>query len=165
MPVLKPTSKAELAEVITALSPDLIAIVAYGMILPKIITDTFTCWNVHGSLLPKYRGPSPIQSAILNQDDHTGVTIMQINESMDCGDIIAQASVEISQTDTFGSLYQQLSESGAALFLDCLHRLIQAPDTLIKTAQDSTQATYCRKIEKADTELLPTDSIITRLVS
>jgi len=80
LPVYNPETKNELAEQIKALNPDVIVIIAYGMLIPKEITDNYFCLNLHGSLLPKYRGASPIQASLLNYDQKTGISLMKINE-------------------------------------------------------------------------------------
>ncbi len=110
---------------IKALKPDIIVVVAYGKILPKELLDIpkYGCMNVHGSLLPKYRGAAPIQWAIINGEEVTGVTTMKMDVGMDTGDIYLTQEVEITKEDTYGSLYEKLKKVGAKLAirtLDCI---------------------------------------------
>ncbi len=101
------------------LNPDIICVVAYGKILPKELLDIpkFGCINVHGSLLPKYRGAAPIQWAVINGDKTTGITTMYMNEGMDTGDIILQEETEIGEEETTGELWERLSKIGANLLV------------------------------------------------
>ncbi len=101
------------------LNPDIICVVAYGKILPKELLDIpkFGCINVHGSLLPKYRGAAPIQWAVINGDKTTGITTMYMNEGMDTGDIILQEETEIGEDETTGELWERLSKIGANLLV------------------------------------------------
>ena len=96
------------------LKPDVICVVAYGKILPREILEIpkFGCINVHGSLLPKYRGAAPIQWAVLNGDKETGITTMYMNEGMDSGDMILKEKVEIGEDETTGELWNRLSKLG-----------------------------------------------------
>lgn len=112
-------------ELLKSLSPDLIAVVAYGKILPKSILDLpkFGCVNVHGSLLPKYRGASPIQWAIYCGDAVTGVTTMLMDEGMDTGDMLLNAKVEITDTDNFETLHDKLAAVGAELLVKTVDAL------------------------------------------
>jgi methionyl-tRNA formyltransferase len=133
-----------------ALQPDLIAVAAYGQILPKRLLDLprFGCLNVHTSLLPRYRGAAPIQWAILNDDPETGVTIMKMDEGLDTGDILAQERTRISAEDTSQSLHDRLAQIGARLLVRTI------PDHVAGTIQPHPQpaegATYARKITKED---------------
>ena len=112
----------EFKDRIRALEPDLVIVVSYGLILPKSFLEIpkMGCINVHPSMLPKYRGPAPIQWAILNGDKSTGVTIMYLDEGMDSGDIIKQKEVEIYSDETTGELWNRLSKIGADLLLECV---------------------------------------------
>ncbi len=154
LPVWTPETKSEVAAQIQTIQPTIIVVIAYGMILPKIITDSFYCINVHGSLLPQYRGPSPIHSAILNQDSETGVTLIRLNERMDAGDIIGVAKCEVTANDTFAAVHDRLSELGAQACLDCVDGLIKT-GTVRQVPQIEADASYCAKIG-------PEDSIINR---
>lgn len=115
----------EFKDEIRALNPDLVCVVAYGVILPKsfLKIPKLECINLHPSMLPNYRGPAPIQWAILNGDKKTGVTIMYLNEKMDAGDIIAQKEVEIDEDETTGDLWNRLSSIGANLLLQVVKNI------------------------------------------
>ena len=121
---------------IKRLNPDIICVVAYGKILPKELLDIpkFGCINVHGSLLPKYRGAAPIQWAVINGDKTTGVTTMYMDESMDTGDIILKEETEIGEDETTGELWQRLSKIGANLLVRTINLIEQGLAT--KTPQD-----------------------------
>lgn len=104
------------------LAPDLIVVAAYGKILPKEILDLprYGCWNIHASLLPKYRGAAPIQWALINGERETGITIMQMDEGLDTGPILLQKSLTIGEDETFGELYQRLAQLGAKALMEAL---------------------------------------------
>ena len=151
LPVLQP-EKARSPELLAALknfAPDLIAVAAYGQILPSSILDLprFGCLNVHTSLLPKYRGAAPIQHAILNDEAETGVTIMKMDSGMDTGQIVAQERTPIRAEDTSESLHDRLAQLGANL----LARTI--PDYVSGSLQPHPQPTqgvsYAPKITRA----------------
>lgn len=110
---------------IKLLNPDLIVVVSYGMILPKEILEIpkLGCVNVHPSLLPKYRGPTPIETAVINGDKKTGVTTMYMNEKMDEGDIILQKEIEIKDNQTAGELWDNLSKIGAKLLIETIDKI------------------------------------------
>lgn len=110
---------------IKQLNPDVICVVAYGKILPKEILDIpkYGCINVHGSLLPKYRGAAPIQWAVLNGDKITGITTMYMNEGMDAGDIILKQEVKIGDNETTGELWEKMSKVGANLLVETLEKV------------------------------------------
>ncbi len=135
---------------IKELKPDLIVVAAYGFILPKQILDIpqYGVINVHASLLPKYRGASPIQAAILNGEETTGVTIMLVNEKMDQGDILSQAKADIGKDETFLILHDKLSILGAHLLINTLPQYLNGE--IEPKKQDDTKATYCPIISKAD---------------
>lgn len=107
------------------LNPDIICVVAYGKILPKEILDIpkYGCVNLHGSILPKYRGAAPIQWAILNGDTTTGVTTIYMDEGMDSGDIILKETVEIKEDETTGELWERLSKVGAKLLVETISEI------------------------------------------
>ena len=115
----------EFKDAIRALEPDLVVVVSYGIILPKsfLKIPKLGAINVHPSMLPKYRGPAPIQWAVINGDKTTGVTIMYLNEQMDAGDLIVQQEVEIDKDETTGDLWNRLSKIGANLLLDSVHKI------------------------------------------
>lgn len=122
---LKVKNNEEFIKEIKVLDPDVICVVAYGKILPKEILDIpkLGCINVHGSLLPKYRGAAPIQWAVLNGDKITGITTMYMDVGMDTGDMILKEEVEIGEDETTGELWDRLSEIGGKLLVDTLKRV------------------------------------------
>ena len=121
----KIANNTEFKDEIKALSPDLVCVVSYGVILPKSFLEIPKkgCINVHPSMLPKYRGSAPIQWAVLNGDKTTGVSIMYLNEGMDSGDIIVQEETAIGENETFGELWYRLSTIGARLLLDSVQKI------------------------------------------
>lgn len=123
----------EIIDIIKQINPDVICVVAYGKIIPKEILEIpkYGCINVHPSLLPKYRGPAPIQWAILNGDKKTGVSTMYLDEGMDSGDIILQQETSIDKDETSGELWNRLSKLGAKLLIETLEKIEQgkAPRT------------------------------------
>jgi methionyl-tRNA formyltransferase len=138
--------------------PDLIIVAAYGKILPKEILKLpgFGAINVHASLLPKYRGPSPIQNAILNGEKKTGVTIMLMDEGIDTGDILSQREITINENDTAQELSLKIVQLSVVLLLETLPRWIER--TIKPQKQDSSQATLCQLIERTDGKIIWTDS-------
>lgn len=130
--------------------PDLIILVAYGKILPKAVLEIpkLGAINIHPSLLPKYRGPSPIQNALLNGDSATGTTIMLMDPGVDTGDILAQREIAVDQQDKYPELEKKLSALSAELLLETLPRLADGEITPRK--QDDSQASYCQLIQKSD---------------
>jgi methionyl-tRNA formyltransferase len=139
-----------LAEEIKKINPDLFVVAAYGKILPKEILETpkYGAVNVHASLLPKYRGASPVQCAILAGEKETGITLMRMNEKMDEGDILLQEKIEIGERDTAETLMKKLAELGAKMtvkfILDFVGEKIQP------TKQASANATYCKPVKRED---------------
>ena len=134
---IKVRNNVEFLEEIKCLNLDLICVVAYGKILPKEFLDIpkFGCVNVHGSLLPKYRGAAPIQWAVLNGDSKTGITTMFMDEGMDTGDMILKEEVEIGENETTGELWGRLSKVGASLLVETLAKIEEALDS--KVLQDA----------------------------
>lgn len=128
-------------------APDVIAVAAFGQILPKEILDIPQkgCLNVHGSLLPRFRGASPIQRAVLEGDEETGVTIMYMAEELDAGDMLAKASTPIAEK-TAGELHDELSAMGASLLVETLSKL----DEIVPEKQDEALVTYAPLISKED---------------
>ena len=118
----KVRNNVEFLEEVKALNPDVICVVAYGKILPKELLDIprLGCINVHGSLLPKYRGAAPIQWSVINGDKTTGITTMYMNEGMDTGDMILKQEVEIGKDETTGELWERLSKIGANLLVETI---------------------------------------------
>jgi methionyl-tRNA formyltransferase len=152
IPFLQP-KKLEVEDVLCVLSewdPHVIIVAAYGKILRSQILKLprFGCINVHASYLPRWRGASPIQAAILNGDQTAGVTIMKMDDGIDTGDIITQKEVEISEIETAASLTEKLAAIGAELLLDTLPRYIRGE--IIPKKQSSVNATYAGLIKKQD---------------
>ncbi len=133
---------------IQSLNPDVIVVVAFGQILPKSVLDIpkYGCINIHGSLLPKYRGAAPIQWSIINEDEITGVTIMYMNEGMDTGDMILKKEMVISEDDTYETLHDKMKDIGAKTLIEAMP-IIEGLGNRIK--QDEEDATYAPKIEKS----------------
>ena len=149
-PVLQPARIDEplLIDKITAFNPDLFVVVAYGRILPAafLAIPHLGAINIHPSLLPKYRGPAPIQWAIINGDQETGVTTMWLDEGMDTGDILLNTKVPIKPEDTFGSLQSRLAEVGAELLIETIARI--KSENLMGKPQDNALATYAPLLKK-----------------
>ena len=133
---------------IKALKPDVIVVVAYGKLLPKEILSIprYGCINVHGSLLPKYRGSAPIQWAIINGEEKTGITTMYMSEGMDTGDMILKQEVTIEEDDTYGTLYEKLKKVGGKLILETLEKIA---DGLIPREKQSELFSIAPMIEKS----------------
>ncbi len=131
------------------LRPDVIVVVAYGRILPDDIlaVPPLGCINVHGSLLPKYRGSAPIQWAVLNGETKTGVSTMYLASEMDAGDVIEMAETEIGEFETSGELFDRLKEMGAELLVSTL-RAVSA-GTAVRHPQNHGEATYTRQLDKS----------------
>jgi len=152
VPALQPERlrTPEVIAEIKKLNPDVIVVVAYGQIIPKTILDIprYGAINVHPSLLPKYRGASPIQAAIKNGDDVTGITIMLLDEQLDHGPILADRAVAIAPTDTGGTLSARLAEAGAVLLMETLPRFLGGEIT--PREQDHTAATVAKQLTRDD---------------
>lgn len=150
----------EFKDEIRSLNPDLVCVVAYGVILPKsfLKIPPLGCINLHPSMLPNYRGPAPIQWAILNGDKKTGVTIMYLNEKMDAGDIIAQKEVEIDEDETTGDLWNRLSELGAKLLLQVVNNIAKGKIERTPQPEEFTLAPMLNK-EMAKIEWQKQDAI------
>ena len=135
---------------IEKLKPDLIVVAAYGKILPEEVLNIpkFKSLNVHASLLPKLRGPSPIQNSLLNGEKETGITIMKMDTGIDTGDIISQDKLEIEPEDDYVTLTGKLAILGSHLLLDTIDKWVQGDIQAV--SQDSSQATLCQLIEKSD---------------
>lgn len=137
----------EFIEQIKKLNPDLICVVAYGKILPKELLDIpkYGCINVHGSILPKYRGAAPIQWAILNGDKKTGVTTMYMDVGMDTGDMILKKEVEIGEDETTGELWDRLKIEGGKLLVETLKQIENGTAPREKQGDDYTMAPMLSK--------------------
>jgi methionyl-tRNA formyltransferase len=153
--VLQPETLKEVAvsEYLRKLAPDLIVVAAYGRMLPPQILDLpkLGCINIHPSLLPRYRGSSPVASAILNGDQITGVSIMLLDAGMDSGPVLAQREVPISEDDTTGSLTRVLADTGAQLIVETL--ALWADNRIAVKPQVEELATYTAAIKKSDGEI------------
>lgn len=141
-----PNEQRQLAD----LNPDLIIVAAYGLILPASVLKIpkLGCINIHASLLPRWRGASPIQHAILSGDEQTGITIMQMDVGLDTGDILYQIRCPIEKEDTSQILHNRLAELGALALAEALERL--SSGSLRATQQEESGATYAHKIKKED---------------
>ena len=137
-------------ETLKNLAPDIIIVVAYGLILPKGVLDIpkYGCLNVHGSLLPRWRGAAPIQRAIMTGDTHTGITIMQMDVGMDTGPMLTHKALLITGASTTTSLLDELAVLGSQALLECLGPYVGG--TLIPTPQPSEGVTMAPKIDKAE---------------
>ena len=140
----------EVASSFYELKPDLIAVVGYGLLVPIQILNLpkYGCINIHPSLLPKYRGPSPVSSAIINGDHVTGVSVMVMDDGMDTGPVLAQKEVVIGSKETTFELTQKLFKIGTELLIDLIPILVNQSITPVK--QDALHATYTSKIVKQD---------------
>jgi methionyl-tRNA formyltransferase len=140
----------ENVELLEALSPDLLVVAAYGLILPQRVLDLAPrgAVNVHASLLPRYRGAAPIQRSIMRGDPVTGVTIMRMVKAMDAGPILLQRALPIRSSDTAQTIHDELAELGAELLVEALDMLRDG--TLVPMEQDHKLATYAPKLEKGE---------------
>lgn len=168
LPVLQPEKMKDPAflDALRAWQPELIAVTAFGRILPKIILELPPrgCVNVHGSLLPKYRGAAPIQWVVINGETETGITTMLMDEGMDTGPMLLTARVPIDPTDTGGSLAQKLAPIGGALLVETIRQL--KAGTLVPHPQDHASATLAPMLKKEDGLIdwgLPATSIANRV--
>ena len=155
IPVLQPEKIREIKDTLVQLNPDLFCVVAYGKILPKDILEIpkLGSINVHGSLLPKYRGAAPIQWAVLNGDKTTGITTMYMDEGMDTGDIILKQEVEIGENETTGELWERLSKIGGELLTETVDKIEKGIAPRTKQGKDFTLAPMLKKeISKIDWE-------------
>ena len=144
---IKVRNNPEFLEEVRKLNPDLICVVAYGKILPQELLDIpkYGCVNVHGSLLPKYRGAAPIQWAVLNGDKKTGVTTMFMNAGMDTGDMILKEEVEIGEDETTGELWDRLKTIGANLLIKTVKEIENGTATRTKQPEEGTMAPMLSK--------------------
>lgn len=156
IPVLQPeTLKSQAArDELAALQPDLMVVVAYGLILPRKVLDIprHGCWNVHASLLPRWRGAAPIQRAIEAGDTETGVCLMQMDAGLDTGSVLLSQPQAIGAQDTGGQLHDRLAALGAQVLADGLG-LLRAGIRPVPQPQPAEGATYARKIDKAEAKL------------
>lgn len=150
IPVLQPekVKEQEFVEQLRSYEPDLIAVTAFGQILSEPILEMpkYGCINVHGSLLPKYRGAAPMQWSIIDGEKVTGITTMYMAKGLDSGDMLLKAEVEITDEDTFATIHDKMAVTGANLLLDTLDQL--EAGTLERIPQDHDAATYAPMITK-----------------
>ena len=144
---IKVRNNPEFLEEVKKLNPDLICVVAYGKILPQELLDIpkYGCVNVHGSLLPEYRGAAPIQWAVLNGDKKTGVTTMFMNAGMDTGDMILKEEIEIGEDETTGELWDRLKTIGANLLIKTVKEIENGTATRTKQPEEGTMAPMLSK--------------------
>jgi methionyl-tRNA formyltransferase len=140
------------------LKPDLIIVAAYGKILPKKVLEIprYKCINVHASLLPSYRGPSPIQNALLNGEKETGTTIMLMNEGIDTGDILSSEKISIGQNEMYPELLGKLASISSSLLAKTIPGWTGRK--IVPEKQDDSKATFCKLIEKDDGHIFWSDS-------
>lgn len=152
LPVHQPASVKEEAflELLQSYQPDVIVVVAYGRILPQAVLELpqYGCINVHGSLLPAYRGAAPIQRAVLDGCKESGVTIMQMDSGMDTGDMLLQGSLPITEEDNIGTMFEKLAVLGGKLLVEALEGMQQG--TIQPQKQNEAEATYAARILKED---------------
>ena len=155
LPVLQPEKlrSPEGVAAVSEIAPDVIVTAAYGQILPKSVLalPRLGCINVHGSLLPRYRGGAPIQRSIIDGEKVTGVTLMYMAEGLDTGDMIAKVEVPITDEDTAGTMFEKLSEAGSKLLLEWLPRI--ADGTAGRTPQIDEESTYAPNLSREDEKL------------
>ena len=155
IPVYQPLSlkDAQAQQALAALDADLMVVTAYGLILPSEVLDTprLGCINIHASLLPRWRGAAPIQRAILAGDEKTGITIMQMDEGLDTGDMLAVAECVIEPHDTGASLHDKLMKLGAETLLSALPAI--AEQRCVAEKQDDALASYASKLSKAEAKV------------
>ena len=163
LPVYQPrrVRDAEAIEEIRKMEPDVIVVVAFGQIIPKEILDMpkYGCINVHASLLPAYRGAAPIQWAVMNGDEVSGVTIMKMDEGLDTGDMLTKVEVPLAADETGGSLFDKLAAAGAKLLVETLPKLEKGEVTPEKQPEISTTE-YARMIKKEDGKIDWTKSAV-----
>lgn len=150
IPVLQPQKISEITDFVKKFEKPAGVLVSFGRIIPQEIIDLFTpaIVNVHPSLLPKYRGPSPIESAILNGDEKTGVSLMKLSKEMDAGDVYSQEEIELSKTETASGLYKTCGEIGAEMLVRDLPKIISGE--IKGQKQDDSQTEYCQLLKKSD---------------
>ncbi len=156
LPVLQPPSLRDppAIQAIADLQPDLLITAAYGLILPQAVLDLprLGCWNLHASLLPRWRGASPIHQAILHGDEETGVSLMQMEAGLDSGPVLAAVSTAIGAGETTGALHDRLAPMAASLLLEVLEDL-EAGRPPVPQRQDPAKVTHAPLIAKGDAQL------------
>ena len=156
IPVLQPENfrRQVSKDALRALQPDVMIVVAYGLILPQSVLDipVYGCWNVHASLLPRWRGAAPIQRAIEAGDSETGVCLMQMEKGLDTGPVLLSQSIPIGEAETGGQLHDRLAELGAQVLRDGLG-LLRAGMRPVPQPQPDVGVTYAHKLDKAEARL------------
>ncbi|MDC0610865.1 methionyl-tRNA formyltransferase [Vibrio sp.] len=155
LPVFQPENfkSDEAKQALKDLNADIMVVVAYGLLLPKAVLDTpkLGCINVHGSILPRWRGAAPIQRSIWAGDKETGVTIMQMDVGLDTGDMLSIAKTPIMADDTSDSMYQKLAELGPQALISCLDDIASGNISPVK--QDDAHANYAQKLSKQEAQI------------
>ena len=155
IPVYQPVKARdpEFVQILKDMSPDVIVVVAFGQLLPKAILDIpkYGCVNVHASLLPKYRGAAPIQWAVIDGEEKSGVTTMLMNEGLDTGDMLEKVEYVLDKNETGGSLFDKLSAMGGELILSTLEKLENG--TIVRTPQGETTTPYAKMLKKSMGEI------------
>ena len=156
LPVFQPESlkPAEVQAQIAAVNADVMIVAAYGLIIPTVVLNMFTkgSYNIHASLLPRWRGAAPIHRALLAGDNKTGVTIMEVVPALDAGNMISKGVVKITDADTTQTLHDKLSEIGADLMVNAMQKLAE-DGVLPSEPQDESLVTYAHKLEKAESAI------------
>ncbi len=152
IPILQPhkASEPEFVDNIRRIGPDVIVVAAFGQILPKAVLDIpkYGCINIHGSLLPKYRGAAPVQRAVINGDRTTGLTTMLMNEGLDTGDILETREIAVDDKETSGSLFDKLGAISGELICSTLEGISKG--TLKPVKQDDSESSYAARLDKED---------------
>ena len=155
LPVYQPLSLKDASEqaLLASHNADVLVVVAYGLLLPKAVLEApkYGCLNVHGSILPRWRGAAPIQRAVAAGDKQSGITIMQMDEGLDTGDMLVKTYYELKPDETSASLHDALMALGSPALLDTLDQVQN--DQLKPVAQDDAQATYAAKISKEEAQI------------
>ena len=155
IPVYQPVKARdpEFVELLKGMTPDVIVVVAFGQLLPKAILDIpkFGCVNVHASLLPKYRGAAPIQWAVIDGEEVSGVTTMLMDEGLDTGDMLEKAEIVLDEKETGGSLFDKLSALGGELILSTLEKMENG--TITRTPQGDSTTSYAKMLKKTMGEI------------
>ena len=154
--VMQPStlSEPEVQQQLQGLRPELMIVVAYGLILPAQVLEipSMGCWNIHASLLPRWRGAAPIQRAIEAGDEQTGVCIMQMDQGLDTGPVLLRKAIPLHGSETAGELHDQLAALGATALLESLH-LLSTGSLPPAVAQDDSKANYAAKLNKSEAQL------------
>lgn len=153
IPVFQPEKIKEDYEQVRSAKPDLLITCAYGQIIPEAVLQLprIGAFNVHASLLPKYRGGAPIHHCLINGDEKTGVTIMYMEKKMDAGDIVSQVEYQITKEDNVGTLHEILSQMGAKLLIETLPSIIEGTNP--RTKQDESKVTFAYNIKREEEHL------------